>query len=115
MVVAISLAFTSTFVVSLDFNAILSFVFTNTIVIWFWWGYVMDRLLYPPTTTRFPFIDILLLILISLMPFALKQGSILYVSGVVGALISIWALMIRGIIRENSDSISEEVKSELSG
>ena len=33
MVVAISLAFTSTFVVSLDFNAILSFVFINTIVI----------------------------------------------------------------------------------
>jgi hypothetical protein len=45
MVVAISLAFISTFVVSLDFNAILSFVFTNTIVIWFWWGYVMDRLI----------------------------------------------------------------------
>ncbi len=113
MIVAISLAFTSTYVTKFDFNSILSFIFANTVVIWFWWGYVIDRLSFPPRTMRFPLLDILVLILISLLPFALREGRIYYLSADVGALVIIWALMIQYIIRENEDTILPDVMREL--
>ena len=115
MVVAISLAFTATFVNTFDIDSIASYIFTNVVVIWFWWGYVVDRLAYPPKTMRFPVLDILILILISLVPFALKLGKSYYLFGVVGVLIIAWALMIRSIIRENEDSLSGDTRRKLGG
>jgi uncharacterized membrane protein len=113
MVVAISLAFTSTFVAKLDIDSIISYIFTNVMVIWFWWEYVVDRLAYPPKTFRFPMLDIFILILISLVPFALKLGGTDYISGVVGVLVIVWALLIRVIIGEYHDDIAPSTRSSL--
>ena len=112
MVVAISLAFTSTIITTLDLRTVVSFIFTNTLVIWFWWSYVVDRLSFPPKTTRFPIPDIMVLILISLIPFALRQERIYYLSVDIGALVIIWAFMIHLIIGENPE-VDEKIKNEL--
>ncbi|MDG6965413.1 MAG: hypothetical protein JRM75_01935 [Nitrososphaerota archaeon] len=121
MVVAISLAFTTTFVATLDLYTVVSYIFTNIIVIWFWWGYVVDRLAYPPKTMNFPILDIFILILISLLPFALKLGGTSYIAGVVGMIIIVWAFLIRFILKEyggemapeRSRSLRAEVKQRL--
>ena len=113
MVVAISLAFTATFVAALDINTIISYVSTNILVIWFWWGYVVDRLAYPPKTLNFPILDIFILILISLVPFTLKFGGITYISGVVGVIIITWALLIRFILIEYGVEIAPEKRASL--
>ena len=113
MVVAISLAFTSTFISTFDLRSMLVFIFITIVVIWFWWDYVMDRLAFPPRTSRFPLLDILVLILISLIPFAIRQDEIYYLSGVLGALIIVWALLIRDIIKENRDLIEQRKKCEM--
>ena len=121
MVVAISLAFTATIVTTLDFGTIVPYVLTNVVVIWFWWGYVVDRLAFPPKTLNFPVLDILILILISLIPFAMRLGETYYVTGVVGALVVLWAFLIRFIMREygaempgaTRSSLTTEVKQRL--
>ena len=113
MVVAISLAFTATFVATLDLNTIISYISTNILVIWFWWGYVVDRLAYPPKTMNFPILDIFILILISLVPFTLKFGGTAYISGVVGMIIITWALLIRFILREYGVEIAQDERASL--
>jgi hypothetical protein len=101
MVVAIALAFSANFLTAFDMNDLLMFVFTTAVVIWFWWDYIRDRLLYPPMTSNFPYLDVLVLILISLIPFALRQNNITYVSGVLSFLLIVWALMISRIMSES--------------
>jgi hypothetical protein len=108
MVVAVAIAFSATLLTVFDLRTILFFVFATILVIWFWWGYVMDRLEFPPRSKRFPFMDVLVLVLISLIPFALRQGSIAPLSGTLAAILVAWALVIRGIIRENGDTASPE-------
>ncbi|MDG6920227.1 MAG: hypothetical protein JRN44_00520 [Nitrososphaerota archaeon] len=113
MVVAISLAFTTTFVATFDLNSVVSYIFTNIIVIWFWWGYVVDRLAYPPKTMNFPILDIFILILISLIPFTLKLGGTSFIAGVVGMIIIVWAFLINFILREYRDEMSYESRASL--
>jgi uncharacterized membrane protein len=113
MIVAISLAFTSTLITTFDIDTILSFIFTNTVVIWFWWEYVVDRLLFPPKTSTFPILDIFVLILISLIPFALREGHIYYISAVIGLIMFFWALMFRDIIKENLENLTPNIRKEL--
>ncbi len=102
MVVAIALAFNADTLVSttLPLGKLIGFVVVNIIVIWFWWSYVMDRLEFPPKTDQFPVLDVLILVLISLIPFVLRLG-ISYISGLLSALMIIWAIMIRRIMLEN--------------
>jgi uncharacterized membrane protein len=110
MVVAIALAFNADTLVSttLPVGRLIGFIVVNLVVIWFWWSYVMDRLEFPPKTDQFPVLDVLILVLISLIPFVLRLGNIAYISGLLSALMIIWAIMIRGIIRENAQL--EDVK-----
>ena len=107
MVVAIALAFSASFlpVFSLDILAV--FVFTTSVVIWFWWDYIRDRLLYPPVSNNFPYLDVLVLILISLLPFALRQGSVAYISSVLAVLLLVWALMISRIMSERPGALDK--------
>ena len=104
MVVAVAIAFSATLLTEFSLRTILFFVFATVLVIWFWWGYVMDRLEFPPRSQRFPLMDVLVLVLISLIPFALRQTSIPPLSGTLAAILVAWALVIRGITREYSDS-----------
>ncbi|MEM0097895.1 MAG: hypothetical protein QXY52_06880 [Conexivisphaerales archaeon] len=110
MVVAIALAFNADTLVSttLPLGRLIGFIVVNLVVIWFWWSYVMDRLEFPPKTDQFPLLDVLILVLISLIPFVLRLGNIAYISGLLSALMIIWAIMIREIIRENEQL--EQVK-----
>lgn len=105
MVVAIALAFSVNYLVSFDLRDVLNFIFAVCVVIWFWWGYVMDRLAYPPRSARFPLADVLVLIFISLIPFSLRQGEIYALSGTLAAALFAWALMINGIVRENRNTL----------
>ncbi len=104
MVVAIALAFNADTLVSttLPVGRLIGFIVVNIIVIWFWWSYVMDRLEFPPKTDQFPVLDVLILVLISLIPFVLRIG-ISYISGLLSALMIIWAFMIKRIISENAN------------
>ncbi|MEM0123742.1 MAG: hypothetical protein QXI38_04480 [Conexivisphaerales archaeon] len=110
MVVAIALAFNADTLVSttLPLGRLIGFIVVNLVVIWFWWSYVMDRLEFPPKTDQFPLLDVLILVFISLIPFVLRLGNIAYISGLLSALMIIWAIMIREIIRENEQL--EQVK-----
>jgi uncharacterized membrane protein len=103
MIVAIALAFNADTLVSttLPLGRLVGFIIVNLVVIWFWWSYVMDRLEFPPKTDRFPLLDVLILVLISLIPFVLRLGDISYISGLLAVLMIIWAAMIREIISEN--------------
>ncbi|MGC8661912.1 MAG: hypothetical protein ACP5TZ_05365 [Nitrososphaeria archaeon] len=103
MVVAIALAFNADTLVSttLPLGRLIGFIIVNVVVIWFWWSYVMDRLEFPPKTDQFPLLDVLILVLISLIPFVLRLEGIAYISGLLSALMIIWAIMIRNIIKEN--------------
>ena len=109
MVVAVAIAFGANFLTTFDLSDILFFIFATSVAIWFWWGYVMDRLEFPPRSQGFPFIDVIVLILIALIPFALHQGHIYVVSGTLAAILVAWALLIRSMIRENSDSPREKI------
>ncbi len=113
MVVAISLAFTATFVASFDINTVVAYIFSNVVVIWFWWGYVVDRLSFPPKTLAFPLLDILILIMISLVPFALKLRETYYIASVVGVLIIVWAFLIRLIMSEYRGELSPQTEGAL--
>ncbi len=113
MVVAIAIAFGASFLTTFDFSDILYFIFATVFVIWFWWGYVMDRLEFPPKSQRFPFWDVLVLVLIAIIPFALRQREISAFSGTLAAMLFAWGLLINGIIRENSDTLPNERKRKL--
>lgn len=113
MVVAIALAFSASFLTVFRLDIVLVFVFTTAIVIWFWWDYIRDRLLYPPVTNNFPYLDVLVLILISLLPFALRQGSVTYISSVLSVLLLVWALMISRIMSERREVIDERTQDQL--
>lgn len=113
MVVAIALALAANYLVVFDFRTILSFVFATGIVIWFWWGYVMDRLAYPQRSGKFPLEDVFVLIFISLIPFSLRQGEVYALSTTLAAVLLAWALMIYGIIRENRDKLLHEARRKL--
>lgn len=104
MVVAVAIAFSATLLTVFSFRTILFFVFATVLVIWFWWGYVMDRLEFPPRSQRFPLMDVLVLVLISLIPFALRQAGISPLSATLAAILIAWALVIRGIIHEYAPS-----------
>ncbi len=103
MIVAIALAFNADTLstTSLHVDELVRFIIVNLIVIWFWWSYVMDRLEFPPRTEGFPFLDVLILVLISLFPFVLKAGRFVYVSGLLAVLMLVWAAMLMGVVREN--------------
>lgn len=109
MIVAIALAFNADTLVSttLPVGRIIGFIIINLVVIWFWWSYVMDRLAFPPKTDRFPVLDVLILVLISLIPFVLRLANVFYVAGLLAVLMIIWAAMIRGIMKENSSTIDQ--------
>ena len=113
MVVAIALAFSASFLTVFRLDLVLVFVFTTAVVIWFWWDYIRDRLLYPPVTSNFPYLDVLVLILISLLPFALRQGSVTYISSVLSVLLLVWALMISRIMSERRETIDERTQDQL--
>ena len=113
MVVAIALAFSSTLLSAFTFGQVLSFMFTNLVVIWFWWSYVVDRLTFPPRTMEFPLFDILILILIALLPFALHSGAVYPLSGIVGVMLIIWGLMIRSIRFEYAGRLAPATDREL--
>ena len=113
MVVAIAIAFGANFLATFDFSNILYFVFTTSFVIWFWWGYVMDRLEFPPKSLRYPFRDVLVLILISLIPFALRQRDISSFAGTLAALLFVWGFLIDRIVRENTESLPKERRRKL--
>lgn len=104
MIVAIALAFNADTLVSttLPLGRLIGFIIVNLVVIWFWWSYVMDRLEFPPKTDQFPVLDVLILVLISLIPFVLRLGDISYISGLLAVLMIIWAAMIGEIISENA-------------
>lgn len=114
MVVAIALALAADYLASFSLNTILNFIFATAIVIWFWWGYVMDRLAYPQRTGKFPLEDVLVLIFIALIPFALRQDEIYALSLTLAAVLLAWALMIYGIIRENGSSLARDARRKLS-
>lgn len=108
MVVAVAVAFGANFLSNFDLADVLYFIFATSVAIWFWWGYVMDRLEFPPKSQRFPLMDVVVLVLIALIPFALRQRNISALSGTLAAVLFAWALLIRRIIHENSDSISAD-------
>lgn len=114
MVVAIALALAANYLASFDLRTILGFIFATCIVIWFWWGYVMDRLAYPQRTGKFPLEDVFVLIFISLIPFALRQAQVYALSTTLAAVLLAWALMIYGIIREYSEKLGPEAHRKLS-
>jgi len=114
MVVAIALALAANYLASFTLGTILNFVFATAIVIWFWWGYVMDRLAYPQRTGKFPLEDVFVLIFISLIPFALRQGEVYALSITLAAVLFAWAFMIYGIKRENRDKLGHDAMRKLS-
>jgi hypothetical protein len=113
MVVAIALALAANYLGSFNFRTILYFVFATAVVIWFWWGYVMDRLAYPQRTGKFPLADVFVLIFISLIPFALRQGEVYALSATLAAVLMSWSFMIYGIIRENGDKLTRDARRKL--
>ncbi len=113
MVVAIAIAFGASFLTTFQIDDVLYFVFATLFVLWFWWGYVMDRLEFPPLSKSFPFWDVLVLLLIAIIPFALRQREISAFAGTLAAMLFAWGLLIRGIIRENLGSLSAEQRQKL--
>ena len=110
MVVAIALAFLASSLSTYSSQAIqtiVEFVIISTVVVWFWWSYVVERIEYPFKTFKFPFYDVLILITISLIPFVYKIGGIMYIAGLLSFLMFFWSLMLIEIKNEYIDSINE--------
>ena len=107
MIVAIALAFNAQTLSTSHVEPfeLIGFVVVNIIVIWFWWSYIMDRLEFPPATRRFPALDVLVLVLISLIPYVLKEANAIYTSGLLSALMFVWSFMMREIISENAEAL----------
>ncbi len=108
MVVAVAVAFGANLLTTFDLSDILYFIFATSVAIWFWWGYVMDRLEFPPKSNRFPLIDVVVLIFIALIPFALRQRHVSVIAGTLAAVVLAWAFLMQRIVRENTGSVSEE-------
>ncbi len=113
MIVAIALAFNAQ---SLEASGITvyslaDFIVTNVVVVWFWWRYVVERLSYPPRTSEFPFLDIVVLILISTLPVVFRTGSLTYLAGVMSAIAFTWAAMLLEVLRD--PRVMGEAKLEL--
>ncbi len=111
MIVAIALAFNADSLFSAPFflGGLIGFIIITIIVIKFWWDYVMDRLEFPPKTNHFPVIDVLILILISLIPFVLRHG-LSYTLGLLAALMIAWAFMTKEIISENLENGNQRIR-----
>ena len=110
MVVAIALAFLASSLSTYSSQAIqtiVEFVIISTVVVWFWWSYVVERIEYPFKTFKFPFYDVLILITISLIACVYKIGGIMYIAGLLSFLMFFWSLMLIGIKNEYIDSINE--------
>ncbi|BBE41891.1 hypothetical protein [Conexivisphaera calida] len=107
MIVAIALAFNAQTLSTSHVEPfeLIGFIIVNLIVIWFWWSYIMDRLEFPPATRRFPALDVLVLVLISLIPYVLKEANAIYTSGLLSALMFVWSFMMREIISENAAAL----------
>ncbi|MGB9734407.1 MAG: hypothetical protein ACP5G6_04460 [Conexivisphaera sp.] len=88
MIVAIALAFNAQTLSTsrVEPFELTGFIVVNLIVIWFWWSYIMDRLEFPPATRRFPALDVLVLVLIPLIPYMLREANAIYTSGLLSAL-----------------------------
>ncbi|MGC9210013.1 MAG: hypothetical protein ACP5FT_01935 [Acidilobus sp.] len=113
MIVAIALAFNAQSLESsgITIYSLADFIVTNVIVVWFWWRYVVERLSYPPTTSEFPILDIIVLILISALPVMLRTGNLQYLAGVMAAIAFTWAGMLRSVL--NDPRVTPEARAEL--
>lgn len=102
MIVAIALAFNAQ---SLEASGItvpslVDFIVTNVVVVWFWWRYVVERLSYPPRTSEFPVLDIVVLLLISALPVVMRTGRLVYLAGLMSGIAFTWAAMLAGVLRD---------------
>lgn len=114
MIVAIALTFSASYLTVFNPTSIVSFIITTAVVIWFWWWYIMDRLRYPPVSVSFPYLDVLVLISIAIIPFAVRQeNQITAVTGVIAFLLLVWALMLSRIIGETGRDMSAADKREV--
>lgn len=101
MIVAIALALDSQSLEGrLSLGSLLDFIVVNIVVIYFWWDYVVNRLHYPPPQDRFPLLDVIILMLISVLPAALRSGNELYISGIMASMSFAWSYIIRGFSRQ---------------
>ncbi len=113
MIVAIALAFNAQ---SLETSGITvaslaDFIVTNVVVVWFWWRYVIERLSYPPRTSEFPVLDIVVLLLISALPVVMRTGRLVYLAGLMAAIAFTWAGMLAGVLRD--PRVSLETRADL--
>lgn len=99
MIVAIALAFNAEYLNGLGMIKVIMFIMTNIIVIWFWWQYVMDRLRFPPKDTYFPILDVIVLIMISMIPFVIERETITFALGFFIVFLVAWTFLMR-MIRE---------------
>lgn len=65
----------------------------------------MDGLEFPSATRRFPALDVLVLVLISLIPYVLKKANAIYTSGPLSAPMFAWSLVMREITSENAAAL----------
>ncbi len=112
MVIAIALAFNAESLVASDLVSIIRFVVITALVVWFWWIYVADRLEFPPKTMAFPLIDVLILILIAIIPVIIRQG-ITAISVFFAVLLLLWGRLIKHMILEYNESISDKRRRDL--
>ena len=112
MVIAIALAFNAESLVASDLVSIIRFIVITALVVWFWWIYVVDRLEFPPKTMAFPLIDVLLLILIAIIPVIIRQG-ITAISVFFAVLLLLWGRLIKHMIFEYNESISDKRRRDL--
>jgi hypothetical protein len=112
MVIAIALAFNAESLVASDLASIIRFIVITALVVWFWWIYVADRLEFPPKTMAFPLIDVLILILIAIIPVIIRQG-ITAISVFFAVLLLLWGRLIKHMIFEYNESISDKRRRDL--
>jgi len=97
MIVAIALAFNAEYLNGLGIIKVVMFVMTNIIVIWFWWQYVMDRLRFPPKDIYFPILDVIVLVMISMIPFVIERETITFALGFFIVFLTSWTFLMRRI------------------
>ena len=112
MVIAIALAFNAESLVASDLVSIIRFIVITALVVWFWWIYVADRREFPPKTMAFPLIDVLILILIAIIPVIIRQG-ITAISVFFAVLLLLWGRLIKHMIFEYNESISDKRRRDL--
>ncbi len=97
MIVAIALAFNAEYLNGLGIIKVVLFVMTNIIVIWFWWQYVVDRLRFPPKDIYFPILDVIVLVMISMIPFVIERETITFALGFFIVFLTAWTVLMRRI------------------